>query len=249
MDETYTTKTIILDSQPFREFDTKVILYSNDKGKLELVARGTKKLLSKIAGHIEPISLSQVMVVRGKKFNYIASSISQNCYFNIKNDLEKLEYAGRAISLFNKLIKENDQTDAESFFILLKEYLNIINNNKSTVINYELFYNIFILKLLVLLGYKPELYSCIICKKSLKLGKNYFNISQGGVVCAKCKKDNNTLTISENCIKVLRLVIQEDFKRLIKIKIKSQLARELCGIISSFLKYNFEIGGSYGDKR
>ncbi|MFH1822239.1 MAG: recombination protein O N-terminal domain-containing protein [Patescibacteria group bacterium] len=43
MEETYTTKAIVLNRQPFRENDSRVVVYSFEQGKMELVARGTKK--------------------------------------------------------------------------------------------------------------------------------------------------------------------------------------------------------------
>lgn len=43
MEETFYTGAIILKRSPWRENDSKVIVYSLEKGKLELVARGTKR--------------------------------------------------------------------------------------------------------------------------------------------------------------------------------------------------------------
>ena len=47
MEETYNTKAIILNRQPFRERDSRVTIFSLERGKLILVARGTKKITSK----------------------------------------------------------------------------------------------------------------------------------------------------------------------------------------------------------
>ena len=56
MDETYNFEAIVLNRYAFRESDSRVILYSREKGKLELVARGTKKIKSKIS-YIELLNL------------------------------------------------------------------------------------------------------------------------------------------------------------------------------------------------
>jgi len=239
MEETYTTKAIILNRQPFREVDSRAVIYSWDKGKLELIARGTKRIFSKLAGHLEPISLSQIMVVRGKQFDYIGSAVNENCYFNIKNDLEKLQSAGQAIGLFNKLIKEDGGNDAELFFGLLKDFLNILNNDQCLMINVQLLYHFFALKLLVALGYGPELYNCLICKNKLKPEENYFGPAKGGIICANCSRNNRLdLTITEDCVKVLRLAVNKNLNKLIKLNIKNKTKKEICKIISSFLEYN-----------
>ena len=87
MEETYATKAIVLNRVPFRENDIRVSLYSSDQGRLDLIARGARKTKSKIAGHIEPISLARIMVIRGKRLDYLGSAINEASYFNIKNDL------------------------------------------------------------------------------------------------------------------------------------------------------------------
>ena len=233
MDETYTTKAIILKRFSFRENDSKAIVYSRDKGKLELVARGTKKINSKLAGHLEPISLSDIMVVRGRQYNYIGSAVSNNCYKIIKGDLDKLQIAGKAIKNFNKLIKE-EQAD-KKIYILLQEFFNEINK-KDLIADYELLYNFFILKLLVILGYGPELYYCVGCRQKIRPKGNKFDFIKGGIICNNCKTGNN-LTISENCIKVMRFAINEKFANLSKLKIKNSISNEIKKIVSSFLEF------------
>ncbi len=105
MEATYQIKAIILNRMAFSEDDTKVIIYSQTKGKLELVARGTKKIKSKLAGHVEPITLSDLMVVHGRQYDYVGNAVTQKSFANVKSDLDKLMIVGRIISIFNKIIK------------------------------------------------------------------------------------------------------------------------------------------------
>jgi len=234
MEETYNTKAIILNRLSFREYDSRAIVYSIDKGKLELVTRGTKKIQSKLAGHIEPLNLSDIMVVCGKQFNYIGSAVNEDCYLELKNDLDKVKISGKGIKLFNELIKP-EQADKELFF-LLKDFLGILNK-KNRLQDYNLFLHFFILKLLSALGSKPELYNCLVCKKKITPGSNSFNLNKGGLVCRKCAKTNQYLTISNNCIKILRLAVREDLGKLIILKASNRLAKETIQIIDSFYKY------------
>lgn len=237
MEETYTTKAIVLNRQPFRESDSRTVVYTCDRGKLELVVRGARKLESKLAGHLEPFNLSKIMVVRGRNFDYIGGAVNIDCYINIKNDLEKLSCAGKVVGLVNKIVKENEKDGG--VFSLLSEFLKIVDCQLS-IVNYELFYHFFVLKLLAELGYKPELYSCVACQKKLKPGSNLFDLLKGGVVCANCQTagDKNQLTISDDCVKVLRLALKEDFVKLTNLKIEKNLAKEINKIIDNFFNYN-----------
>lgn len=240
MEDTYTTKAIILNKQAFREDDTKISVYSPEKGKLELVARGARKFRSKLAGHIEPISLSKLMVVRGKVFDYVGSAVNENSFLNIKSDLDKISVAGRAISVFKKHVKEDEKD--ENTFKLLEDFLRLVNASvlpsKDKADDYNLLLNYFVLKLLVNLGYKPELKVCVACSAKLLPKNNKFDLARGGVICGKCSSKDR-LTISENCVKVLRIVIDSNFEKIIKLKINNNLSKEVIKIISSFYKYNF----------
>ena len=83
MESTFTDQVIVLTNYLFRECDSLITVYGKNNGKLDLVARGTAKITSKLAGHLEPISLSNLMIINGKKFNYIGGAVCVNSFFNI----------------------------------------------------------------------------------------------------------------------------------------------------------------------
>ncbi|MBI4812521.1 DNA repair protein RecO [Candidatus Falkowbacteria bacterium] len=239
MEETYFTKAIVLNRTPWREDGARVTVYSKERGKLDLMARGARKAGSKLAAHLEPITFSRLMVVRGKNYDYAGSTVSENSYFNIKNDLEKIFLAGGVLKIFNELVKGNERD--EYIFFLLQETLKILNSEQMvSAKGGQLLYNFFILKLLVFLGHKPELYNCVVCHKRITPGDgNKFDLAKGGVACGKCSPAG--LTISDDCIKVLRVVVENGLANSIKLKINNKLEKEATNIISSFLKYNFSV--------
>lgn len=256
MEETYRTKSIILNYKPFNEDDSNIVVYSENNGKIELVARGVKKIKSKLAGHVEPISLSNIMVVRGKQYDYIGSAVSQNCYYNIKNNLDKIKFVGQAIYIFNKIVKKDERD--KKIFKLLVDFLSVLNEKNFLKIGYRLLCIFFILKLIDYLGHTPELYYCLDCEKRLIPNNNFFNFSKGGIVCRNCaspleslpanlgrlmreRERETELSISDNCIKVLRLIIKNNLIELVKIKINNQLANEIINTINRFLNYHFEL--------
>jgi len=249
MEATYQIKAIILNRMAFSEDDTKVIIYSQTKGKLELVARGTKKIKSKLAGHVEPITLSDLMVVHGRQYDYVGNAVTQKSFANVKSDLDKLMIVGRIISIFNKIIKFSQAE--KNVYDLLENFLNLFDTDIIPPANYNLLASFFIFKLLVELGYQPELSYCVNCKNKITPKDNKFDLGKGGVICKDCTSPETPplikrgdkgkrLTISDNGIKLLRLVNQYNLSKLIKIKINEKLKKEVINIISSFLNYHFE---------
>jgi DNA repair protein RecO (recombination protein O) len=238
MDETYSAQAIILQREPFRENDSRIIAYSLEHGKLELIARGTNKILSKLAGHIEPVSLSEIMVVKGRRYDYAGSAIARNNYILLKRDLAKLTSVGIVFKAFNKTVGPGVADDR--LFRLLLDYLDFLNQPQKDR-NYDLSAYYFILKLLSDLGYRPALYNCAVCNRKLRPEINYFSAGSGGIVCAKCCKKEPTalLTISDNAIKILRLANEKKFVDLMKIKTDKNLENEIIKIISTFYQYQY----------
>lgn len=247
MEESKKTSALILNRQPYREFDSLVTVYTPDFGKLNLVARGTQKLQSKLAGHIEPLTIADLMIIAGRGFDYIGSAVSREVYAGIRQDLNKLYYAGQALKLFNRLVKEGE-AEAGLFF-LLADWLEVLNHfpdfNKDKG---ELFLGFFIWQFLAALGYKPEMYKCLVSGEEIRPGQSYFNLAKGGLVCQKCFEEQQTsfrfisaelLPISDNCVKIIRFILAGKFSQAEKIKIDKKLIRELMAITDGFIKFCF----------
>lgn len=236
MDEAFTTKAIVLSRRPYRENDSKIIAYSLEYGKLSLIARGTGSIRSKMAGHIEPFCLSDFMIVRGRRCDYIGGVASTDCFSNIKSDLLKLEIAGQACAVFNRLIKEKE-TDKDLFFIL-NDYLEFLDKNIFKQELGDLLLHIFILKLLVILGYEPELYACVACGKAIGPDGSHFDPGRGGLVCSLCKGGSG-LAISGDAIKLLRYIIKKQFADILKLQIDNKVSALAIKNIILFYNYHF----------
>ncbi len=238
MEETYNLTAIILQRRDYGEGDGRVTVYSPERGKLDLTVRGMKKIRSKLAGHLEPLTLASIMAIRGRQYDYVGAAVSENCYIKIKADLEKLSAAGEAIRVFNKIIKA-DQPDAK-IFELLKSYFDVLaDEGKSAggILSW-----LFIFKLLVELGHKPELHHCVSCQAKITPAGMKFDLERGGLICGNCaigKQERGQLTLSENSVKLLRLAGNNDLNKIIQIKINKKADEEIKNIVSSFLKYHF----------
>lgn len=216
MEETYSAIGIILNRTPFRENDLKVLVYSSEKGKISLIAKGAQKFQSKLVGHLEPMTLSKIMIIKGKKYNYLGSAINQESFLNIKADLEKMAIGGRSIRLFNELVKW-EEVD-ENLFKFLQKYLTILN--KFNISQNSLTYEAFALKLLSIIGYKPELDFCNKCRKKINEEFLFFDPKRGTLVCddCACQGKNLELKITTSCQFFLRFILNNDFEKIFKYK-------------------------------
>jgi DNA repair protein RecO (recombination protein O) len=243
MTESQNSPALIIKRNDWRENDSRVVLYTKKFGKLSLVARGAKKMRSKISGHIEPISLVDVMILKGRAFDYLGSALIKQAYLNIKSDLNALYFVGSALALFDSQVK--DEAEDEELFDFLIYWLDLVNDRFAIKLdkeNGELLYNYFVIRLLTILGYKPESRHCLDCHKAVKPGLNYLNLRLGGLICGDCLAKNQQkylpneiLKISDDCIKLLRIFSENNEYQAIKISPVS--LRELSRLVKSLVDF------------
>ena len=240
MTSTFHTKAITLSREPFRESDLRVVVYSSDLGRMSLIARGGLKPGSKLAGHVEPFILSDLMVIRGRGGNYLASSIGRNFFIGIKSDLTKLGCAGTVARIIKKETREGFCEEARDIFQLLSTFLAKLEQFKKQ--NQEMLSLSFLLKFLKLSGSEPSLDVCLHCQSPLGLSGNYFSPGAGGVVCPDCQDAGVgfKFVLSGNSIKILRFLQREDLGMAGKLVVEDEsLNKEVIKTVKAFYNYNF----------
>lgn len=228
----YRTLGIVLKSQNHQEADRVYTVYTEKYGKIKLLVKGARKIKSKLAGHLEPFNLVDLTAVKGKIWDKIINVFTVKSFSHLKRNFRKIIYGSYILEIIDNLIKEHHQ-DKEVFKLLKKtlDNLQIAKQSFLQIIDY------FIFRLLCLLGYEPNLSSCVFCKKRTTLSKNKsISISWkfGGLVCNQCKKlDQNSLIISEESVWKIKEILAENL-------IPENHDQSLTKIINSFLKYHLE---------
>lgn len=229
---------IILNKKDIGETDRIYNIYTLEQGKISAIARGVRKSKSKLAGHLENFYLIDLTVMKNRGMGNIASSIVENNFKNIRNDLDLLERVFKTAKILNRLI--NDQERDEDIFFLFLNYLDSLNKigDKLDDVHKNLITQGFVFKFLDLSGYKIEINKCVKCEQKISRDRKFFDYSQGGVVCEKCAVGtDNILPISNNSIKIIRIIFQNKIRNLSKLKIGRRESTELEHISKKFIKW------------
>lgn len=242
MSKTYQDKAITLKRIDIKEADRLFVFYTKEHGKVEAVARGVKKINSKMAGHLEPLGIVDLMIARGKSIDQVAGAARRQDYKSIKDNLLKVYIASCALETVEALTKP-DHPDKKIYelldkFLLLLDSYSLNGHNKIYPL---LFVDVFVFKLLAILGFNISLQRCVKCKSRLKPRGNFFNARTGGVVCPKCNVNGDELVpISEEVIKVLRAALRKPLKFFLKLKAKDNVIIEVDKIISIYTEEHIE---------
>jgi DNA repair protein RecO (recombination protein O) len=226
---------IILSSHDVGEFDRLYILYTKEIGVVKAMGRGVRKQAAKLAGHLEPGTLSEVYVARARGMGQIASAIALNNFDNIKKDFKKLAEVLKIFRFFGHHFSEEEKD--ERIFELLGVFLEKADEMGKADILVEAFW----WKLFDALGNRPETMKCAKCGARLEEKReNFFSAVRGGVVCGKCFAGEQSLAkISADQIKLLRIFLANPLEKILKVKIGGDELKRLGGIRREFEKYNF----------
>lgn len=111
------TKGIVLTRTNFGEADRIITMLTPDQGKIRLMAKGVRKIKSKLAGGIELFSVSQITYIPGKKdIHTLVSSRLEKHYGNIVHDINRTMFSYELLKRLNRATE--DEADVEYFDLL-----------------------------------------------------------------------------------------------------------------------------------
>jgi DNA repair protein RecO (recombination protein O) len=231
MSNTYKTLGIVLTRRDWRENDSLFSIYTQKYGKLKLVAVGSKKIKSKLIGHLTSYGLVDLMIARAKAWDKLAGARLIELF---DLDLEKDFYhVNLLFELIDKSVREGEP-DADIWALLNKtiKWLESTNTQEQRKVA-SLF---FILHLMQCLGYQPELKICVNCKKTAN--QPTFSLHENSVVCQSCYAEKK-VNVSEDLVSFMQSVFTQ--KSMSQMVLKKNQLEELLRFVQLWVPYVLEV--------
>ena len=238
----YATEAIVLKHANFGEADRILTLYTPNMGKLRALVRGARRSRSKLGGHVEPLTHSSLVLARGRSLDTVTQSQSIESFLSIRNDLWLTARALYLIELTDLFTPEH----AENYpvYKLLLDALHElgkVRRREEARMQHFMLLRYFELQLLGHVGYQPQLRDCINCRSPIQPVENVFSHSGGGILCPKCAHTEPVVQpISVNALKVMRLLQRGNYATASRLRLVSELSRELERIIQGYVRYLLE---------
>ncbi len=228
---TYKTKGIILKRQSFHEADRILTVLTDERGKIPMIAKGVRKPLSKLGSFFEPFYLVDLVVTEGKTWDIVTGAQVINYFPKFRQDIRVLGRVYRLGEIIDQLIEEREaQSD---IFHLLKDTLELIDEDPQN----QLVDVYFMINILSLIGYRPELYQCLKCFEQLKPERLSWSSAQGGVICHQCWPKADAYKISNEAVKVFRLLLKHNISIVKRLDLETRLTGELQTVLHEFVVY------------
>jgi len=165
-----------------------VTFFTRAHGKLDAIAKGSKRAKSSFGGAIEIFSIGDMVFSKSESAKLATlTEFSPGARFGgLRRNLFALNSGLFGAELLNSFTEEGD-ADAE-FFLLFEQFLEDIQGagSKSEILGFLI---LFQLSFLGRIGTKLVLDTCANCKKDFSEGSGgvYFSSSANGMVCRDCE--------------------------------------------------------------
>jgi len=219
--EYYSTLAFVLKQDPIKEHDRRYIFFTQEFGKLSLLAPGARKINAKLAGHLETPTLAQIQFTMAHNPRLI-TALEEIPYLGIKKKKKALTVAFWITDLVNGLVIEK-QSDADIWKLLLDTFYFLEKNlNKFPEIT-DFTWIYFNAQFLKILGFSPFLDGCIECGS--KINNKFFSFERKGIVC-QLHHDKNGWSISGQQRKFLNLLFNSTFRDFSQVILVREILKE-----------------------
>lgn len=231
----YRTEAVILKRVDFGEADKIITFYTPHLGKLRAIAKGVRRPVSKLGGHVELFTHSHMLLAKGRNLDIVTQSETIHSYIGLRNDLTRVALACYAAEMLDRLTEEGAENYA--MFELLVETLDRLAVAREP----EMALRVFEVRLLGHAGFRPELHRCLGCQATVGPDGNFFSALAGGILCPRCGSiDPSAHPLSANAFKLLRLLQGGDYALASRLRLSGDLRGELEGLLQGYTHYVLE---------
>ena len=215
------TKGIIIAEHNVSDFDKMLTILTPNLGKIECLAKGSRKPKSLLLAGSQFLCFGEYILYKGSD-NYSMNSCEIiELFYKIRIDLDKLKYATYITKIVSDVTTQNQNN-----YKVLQLYLNTLYVIAETDKEIELVTSIFRIRLMSVIGFRPQIEECVSCKRKEEL--THFSIKDSGFKCSACaKQDSGAIEITQTTKDALRYIILADAKKIYSFTVPKETRKEL----------------------
>ena len=244
----YHTEGIIMQRRDQGEAD-RVVRLCTPSGKVDVLAKGARKVRSRKAGHIELFARASFILSRVPNYwDIISQAETLEPHTRLRSDLLRGTYARYAVELLDRFLSDGEGSAAA--FDLLNHTLAWLceADDLDTIAR---FYE---QHLLGLAGFRPELFRCVgdhdqhrpLRPSEDREAPQPFGMAlkKGGALCPEChaqsKRDRHVLALSPGALRFLQQCQRTAYVDLASSAVSRELHEEMERVMRHYITYHLE---------
>jgi DNA repair protein RecO (recombination protein O) len=211
---------VVLRRFNYGEADRILVLYTLERGKVRVIAKGLRRPTSRLAGHLELFSRGEILLGHGRELDVVSQVQINNPYAGLRTDLERTAQAFVIAELLDAGTPDA-HPQPELYQTLLDSLSAIEQQPRPDVASLQAQ-----IHLLARFGFRPELQRCIHCRCELKPVENFMDPRRGGALCPECaRREAGGHAISVDTLKLLRILQRSGTPGSVNLKVSSGLVQ------------------------
>lgn len=235
----YSTEAFTLRRTDFGEADRILTLFTPSYGKTRAIAKGVRKTKSRLAGHLEPFTRTQLLLATGRDLDIVTQAEGRERFERLPTDFWSATAAWYVTELVDRFLEDADPHPR--VYALFTQTLRRLDAQAAEAEHTQswLALRYFELRLLGELGYRPGLHHCVSCDQPLRPEDQGYSPDQGGALCPNCMR-YGARALSLTALKVLRLLQTTEWDALPRLRLEAGQQTEIESILQATIRYHLE---------
>jgi DNA repair protein RecO (recombination protein O) len=234
-ERTYSTEAIILRRRNYGEADRILTLFTPHLGKIRARAVGVRKPRSRKAGHLELFCRSNLFLARGRELDIITQAETIEPFAVLRDDLNRSASASYIAELLDRFAAEGIEN--REAYLCLSSALHALceaDEPKRVLLQYALL-------LVGTMGFRPELFTCVIGRETIRAEDQYFSPLLGGVICPQCKeRARGHFAVTMPVLRLLRHFAKSTFPSTSVLSIRPETLEEADRVLQRYIHHLLE---------
>ena len=197
------------------------------------IAKGVRRQESKLGPSLELYGHIDVLLAKGRGDLDVVAQVQRVPGYRIEGSVERMAHAALIAELAERVCEDRHPIDGvyELAVLAMAELAHETDPRRASAW--------FLMTALDLLGYAPQLMSCVSCDTPLPAKPAAFSAEAGGFLCDRCALPAMDL-VPLAVIKVLRLMASGDIETYRRVKLDGALMASIEGVLQSQLEYHMD---------
>lgn len=232
------TDSIILRAYKSGETSKLIVFYCPSLGKIKAVANGARKPTSRLVGSLEQVTETSLVihVKTDREIQIVSQADVVTPFGRLKADVERYAYGSAICELADRLTDDRDGGTSGLYHLLRSS---LIALDADVVSDAESIFWHFELRAIEMLGYRPDLENCVVCRDAVTEEAPRVSVRMGGVLCDRCEgRDAQRVRFRPETTGFLRHLQRVAASRTCEMGIERRSRGEVAGFLRAFLEYH-----------
>ncbi|HIQ36789.1 MAG TPA: DNA repair protein RecO [Desulfocapsa sulfexigens] len=230
---------IVLDCRDHGESDLIVTFFCQNHGRLTGIAKGAKRSKKRFVNKLEIFSSLRILhtIPPNNRLAFIAEADLLDGYLALRKNIVCYTTASVIRELILLATKEVEG-DEELYPLLVYAYDSLNTNHPPLQILI-----LFLIRFYAIIGYSPQLESCLQCGQEIQTHKSYhFQTGSGGIHCSNCATKGTTpsIALSRGTLKSLAVALNQPLERLHRLQLSTASQQEALSFLHSYGRQLFQ---------